>query len=134
MPSLTYQEKSLYAILAAELVVYGLYFARISNTPADLARLCGSVVLLVLVQIAAQIVLAILSRDRITDERDLRIRALSYRAAYFTLTFGIFAIFALLWTGASYGSVFLINILFAAFLLAEIVRLATQLILYRTAV
>jgi hypothetical protein len=132
MPSLTYQEKSLYGTLAAELIIFGAYFAHTSNTYADLGRLTGAIVLISVVQIAYQIVLAITSRNRLTDERDRLIQAYSYRAAYITLVLGLIAVFVLLWTHASFSAVLLINVMFGAFVLAEVIRQAAQLVLYRT--
>jgi hypothetical protein len=132
MPSITYEEKSLYGTLAAELIVFGVYFSRASNTPADLGRLVAAVALIAAVQIAYEIVLAITSRHRLTDERDRHIRALGYRTSYFALVAGLFAVFAVLWTNGSFRGVFLINLLFGIFLLAEAVKLVTQLVLHRT--
>jgi FtsH-binding integral membrane protein len=133
MTSLSYQEKSLYGSLIAELIFFGVYFAYGSNTRADLGRLTGIVILLIIVQIIYQIVLAIASSRQLTDERDRLIAARGYRAAYFALVTGLMAIAALLLTNIPLASMALINVILAALVIAEIVKVVTQLISYKTA-
>jgi hypothetical protein len=137
MPSLTYQEKSLYATLAANLIVYLPYFAfAIRHT--SLKRIVGTIVTLIVVQIVLQTIIAIFSRSRLTDERDRLIEARGYRAGYFALVAGVLVALALLWTHAILGfvnpnhaAIHFINVLFAVLVLAELVKTATQLISYR---
>ncbi len=140
MSGLTYQEKSLYGTLAADLLVYVPYFIYVAQHPftATLSRIVGTIVAITVVQIVLQSILAIASRSRLTDERDRLIASRGYRAGYFALASGIIAAIALLWIHAMLGlidpnhaAIHFINVLFAVLVLAEMVKTITQLISYR---
>jgi hypothetical protein len=137
MPSLSYQEKSLYGALAADLIVYVSYFVFVAGH-ATLNRIVGTIITLIVVQIILQSLIAIFSRNRLTDERDRVVKARGYRAGYFALVTGVLAALALLWVHAvlgfinpSHAAIHLINVLFAVLVLAELVKIVTQLIAYR---
>jgi hypothetical protein len=68
MASLSYREKTLYASLAAEIVVYGPYFFLHQQNSVN--RVAGMIVTIIVLQIVLQSVIAALTRHRITDERD----------------------------------------------------------------
>jgi hypothetical protein len=140
MPSLTYQEKSLYGTLAADLLVYVPYFIYVAQHPftATLSRIVGTIVAIIVVQIVLQTIVAIFSRSRLTDERDRIIAARGYRAGYFALVTGTLAGIALLWGHAiaglidpNHAAIHFINVLFAVLVLAELAKTITQLVSYR---
>jgi hypothetical protein len=137
MPSLSYREKSLYGTLAADLLVYIPYFVLVAGH-TSLNRIVQTIVALVVVQIVLQAIVAVCSRNRLTDERDRLIEARGYRAGYFALVGGVLAALALLWAHALLGfvnpnhaTIHFINVLFAVLVLAELVKGTTQLVLYR---
>ena len=137
MPTLSYQEKSLYGTLAAQLIVYIPYFVFIAGH-ASLGRIVQTIVFLTLVQIALQAIIAISSRSRLTDERDRLVELYGYRAGYFALVGGVLIALILAWPDALFGfidpshaPIHFINVLFAVVALAEIVKVITQLIVYR---
>lgn len=137
MPSLSYQEKSLYGTLVADLVVYIPYFAFVADH-ATLNRIVGTVTTLIVVQIVLQSIIAISSRSRLTDERDRVVEARGYRAGYFALVTGILSAMTLLWmhsisglVNPNHATIHFINVLFAALVLAEVVKIVTQLVSYR---
>jgi hypothetical protein len=137
MPSLSYQEKSLYGTLAANLIVYVPYFVFVAGH-ATLNRIVGTITALILLQIVLQSAIAIASRSRLTDERDRLIELRGYRAGYFALVTGVLLALTLLWVHAILGrinpnhaAIHFINVLFAMLVLAELVKVVTQLIAYR---
>jgi hypothetical protein len=137
MPSLTYQEKSLYATLAANLIVYVPYFF-VASRHATLNQIVGTITALIVLQIVLQAIIAIFSRSRLTDERDRQIEARGYRAGYFALVTGVLVALALLWVHAMLGfinpnhaAIHFINVLFAVLVLAELIKTVTQLVSYR---
>jgi hypothetical protein len=137
MPSLTYQEKSLYGALVADLIVYVPYFVFVAGN-ATLNRIVGTIVALIVLQIVLQTVIAITTRSRLTDERDRLVEAHGFRAGYFALVTGVLAALALLWAHAVLGfvnpdhaAIHFINVLFAVLVLAELVKIVTQLVAYR---
>src|SRR5580693_4288035 len=81
--SLSYREKSLYASLVAELLVYGPYFFLHQQNSVN--NVAGMIVAIIVLQVILQSIIAALTRNRITDERDRLIELRGYRAGYFTL-------------------------------------------------
>ena len=137
MPSLSYQEKSLYGTLAAELLVYIPYFVFIAGH-ASLGRIVQTIVVFVMVQIALQAIIAISSRSRLADERDRLVELYGCRAGYFALVAGVLIALMLAWPDAVFGfidpshaPIHFINVLFAVVALAEMIKVVTQLIVYR---
>ena len=138
MPSLSYKERSLYGMLAANLIVYVPYFFVALHGHASLQTLIATIFVLILVNIFLQIIVASTTRNRLTDERDRLIEARGYRAAYIALVSGIVLIFAILWIHAPadinhphFGALHLINVLLAALVVSEVVKVLAQLIDYR---
>jgi hypothetical protein len=139
MASLSYQEKSLYGELLADVVVFLPYFVLI-HRPQQLTvgLIAGYILILIVAQIVLQTIIAIVTRDRRTDERDRLIRLRGYRAAYFTVVGAMVFGMAALWLHATAGELPLghmalhfLSVFFAVLMLAEIVKTATQLIAYR---
>ena len=81
--SLSYREKSLYASLAAELFVYGPYFFLHQQNSVN--KVAGMIIAIIVLQMILQSVIAALTRNRITDERDRLIELRGYRAGYLTI-------------------------------------------------
>src|SRR5690242_15943426 len=83
LTSLSYREKTLYASLAAELAVYGPYF--FLHRQNSVNKVAGVIIAIIVLQIILQSVIAAVTRNRLTDERDRLIELRGYRAGYFTL-------------------------------------------------
>src|SRR3977135_1468463 len=83
LPSLSYREKSLYASLSAELVVYGPYF--FLHQQNSINNVAGMIIAIIVLQIILQSVIAAVARNRVTDERDRLIELRGYRAGYLTI-------------------------------------------------
>lgn len=139
MAGLSYQEKSLYGELLADVVVFLPYFVLI-HRPQQLTvgLIAGYIFMLIVAQIVLQTIIAIVTRDRRTDERDRLIRLRGYRAAYFTIVSLMVLLMGMLWLHTSLGQVMpghlalhFLSVFFAVLMLAEIVKTATQLIAYR---
>ena len=76
MANLSYREKTLYASLAAELVVYGSYF--FMHRQNSVNKVAGMIVGIIILQICLQSTIAALTRNRVTDERDQLIELRGY--------------------------------------------------------
>ena len=86
MASLSYQEKSLYGELVADLAVFVPYFVVIHTGHPSLGLIAGSIASLIVASVVLRGVIAAVTRNRLKDERDRLIRSRGYRAAYFTIT------------------------------------------------
>jgi hypothetical protein len=137
---MSFREKSAWIALAANLAIYGYYFAVYASAlarggvdqAAFLSLLARSMVLVVLVIVVVSIVAAIFApKDARAplDERERLILLKSDRAAYFAVAGG--AVLAI--GGAYFGaSPFVIaNALFAALVVAELAKNAVQIYHYR---
>ena len=80
--SLSYREKSLYASLAAEVLVYGPYFFLHQQNSVN--KVAGMIVAIIVLQVILQSLIAGLARNRITDERDYLRRRLRAMSVYTT--------------------------------------------------
>jgi hypothetical protein len=161
--TLSYQEKSLYGTLAADLIVYVPYFLYVMHHPTTLAHIVGTIVLLILAQIVLQAGIAIASRSRITDERDREIAALGYRSGYFTLVGLMITGMGLLWLhtiplhstdnhaaidemvcanapcgghvlNPNHMGLHFLSVFLGMIVIAELVKITTQLVAYRRTV
>src|ERR1017187_1420524 len=99
--SLSYREKTLYASLAAELVVYGPYFFLHQQNSVN--KVAGMIVGIIVLQIVLQSLIAALARNRVTDERDRLIELRGYRAGYLTLVSLMVVGLGMLWFHAAIG-------------------------------
>ncbi len=141
MSTLSYQEKSLYGTLAADLLVYGPYFVYVLHHPNTLSHIVGMIVLLIVAQIILQSVIAIATRNRITDERDRQIAGLGYRNAYVALVsmivFGIGLLGlhdAIHPLNPNHMGLHFINVFLGMTVISEIVKIVTQLVAYRRSI
>lgn len=140
MPSLSYQEKSLYGSLIAELVVYGPYF--VLHHQNSVNKIAGMITAVVVLQIVLQSLIAAFTRNRIRDERDRLIELRGYRAGYITLAWLMVLGLGMLWFHTSRGHMHVdsrmmglhfLNVFFGMLVIADIVKTASQIIAYRRA-
>jgi hypothetical protein len=138
--SLSYREKSLYASLAAEVLVYGPYFFLHQRNSVN--KVAGMIVAIIVLQIILQSLIAGLARNRITDERDRLIELRGYRAGYLTLASLMVVGLGMLWFHATIGHLPLDNrmmglhflsVFFGMLVVADITKTATQIATYRRA-
>jgi hypothetical protein len=139
MPSLSYQEKSLYGELLADLAVFVPYFIFI-HTPQQLtvSFIAGAIVVLILARVLLQAVIAMVTRNRLQDERDRLIRLRGYRAGYLTILGEMLFGTAALWLHTMLGqlnpahmALHFFSVFVAILMLAEVVKTVTQIIAYR---
>ena len=140
LTSLSYREKTLYASLASELVVYGPYF--FLHRQNSVNKVAGMIVAIIVLQIILQSVIAAVTRNRVTDERDRLIELRGYRAGYLTLASLMVIGLGLVWfhTTADHlefespmiGLHFL-SVFFGMLILADITKTAAQIVAYRKA-
>jgi len=138
MASLSYQEKSLYGELVADLAVFVPYFVLIHTGWTTVGMIAGSIAVLIVANIVLQLVIAAVTRNRLKDERDRLIRLRGYRAAYFTVTGLMVVLLSMLWVHSSMGQInpshmalHFLSVFFAVLMLAEVVKTVTQLVAYR---
>ena len=138
--SLSYREKSLYASLVAELVVYGPYFFLHHENTVN--KVAGMIVSIIVLQIVLQSIIAALTRNRVTDERDRLIELRGYRAGYLVLASLMLIGLGMLWIHATVGNMQLesrmvglhfLNVFFGMLVLADITKTAAQIVAYRKA-
>jgi hypothetical protein len=140
LPGLSYREKTLYASLAAELLVYAPYFfLHRQNTVNNVA---GMIISIIVLQIVLQSIIAALTRNRVTDERDRLIELRGYRAGYLVLASLMLIGLGMLWFHATVGNMQLesrmvglhfLNVFFGMLVLADITKTAAQIVAYRKA-
>jgi hypothetical protein len=139
-PSLSYREKSLYASLAAELLVYGPYF--FLHQQNSINKVAGMIVAIIVLQIILQLLIAALTRNRVTDERDRLIELRGYRAGYLTFASLMVLGLGMLWFHATVGHLHLdsrmvglhfLSVFFGMLVIAEITKTASQIVAHRRA-
>jgi hypothetical protein len=139
--SLSYREKSLYASLATELLVYGPYF--FLHRQNSVSKVAGMIVAIIVLQIILQSVIAALTRNRITDERDRLIELRGYRAGDLTIASLMVVGLGMLWFHATVGHLKLesrmvglhfLSVFFGMLVIADITKTATQIVSYRKAI
>jgi hypothetical protein len=109
--------------------------------PTTLTHIVGTIILLIVAQIILQSIIAIASRNRITDERDRQIAALGYRNAYFALVSMILVGMGMLWVHAVMGLVnpnqmglHFLSVFLGMVVISELVKIVTQLVAYRRSI
>jgi len=149
-----FREKMLWASAATTVVIWGWYFwgfvsaleAPVFNVGAETGKFVSAIVALTVVQIVAAIVLAISSPSEAqapADDRDREFALVAYRAAFVTLslliaTLTVVAPLTMMTAPAWLGGkpmivvpIVISNALLLSLVIAELVRSATQLFLYR---
>src|ERR1700753_4306897 len=99
MPSLSYQEKSLYGSLFVEVAVYFPYFFLHGHN--SIGKIALMLLAIIVLQIVLQSLMAAFTRNRTTDERDKLIQLRGYRAGYFSFVSLMMLGLAMLWFHAS---------------------------------
>ena len=133
--NLTFQEKSLALMFASLLAGFGFYFAMALPgagphvMPHQVVLFVVAVVLLVIMQIAGHIVIAIVDRRTQTDERDRLIALKGARNGSYVLATGVFL--ALCAALVTEGNFVFMHVLLAAWVAAQLVEYGSQLFLYR---
>ena len=148
-PGMSVQETSVLLSLVSTVIIYAIFFSCTASGAVQGADQVGLFIGLVVAQVVAlvsiQIVLAIWRGTQKADERDALIEIRSFRNAYVVLTSSVsmVTIGYLLWggiagepealaAGVAPPSVALVgNALLLCFVLAEIAKSGTQLVLYR---
>jgi hypothetical protein len=151
---MTFREKMLWGSVAATVAIWGWYFwgfvralrGPAFNVGAEVGSFIFAVVALTIVQIVVAIVLAIFSPAEAgapADDRDREFALLAYRPAFITLsalvaTLTVVAPMTMMtapaWLGgkpASLVPIVISNALLLSLVIAELVRAATLLFLYR---
>jgi len=138
--SLSYREKSLYASLVAELVVYVPYF--FFHRQNTVNKVAGMIIAIIALQIILQSIIAAATRNRTTDERDRLIELRGYRAGYLMLVSLMVLGLGLLWVHAMLGrfpihnpwvALHFLNVFFGMVVIADITKTAAQIVAYRRA-
>jgi hypothetical protein len=138
--ALSYREKSLYASLLAELLVYGPYF--FLHHQNSINKVAGMILAIIVLQIVLQALIALFTRNRVTDERDRLIELRGYRAGYITFAALMVVGLGLLWFHATLGhlpfdtgkvALHFVSAFFGMLVIADIVKTATQIVTYRRA-
>src|ERR1700742_3300405 len=101
LSTLSYREKSLYASLLIELCVYGPYFFLHQRNSVN--KVAGMIIAIIVLQILLQSIIAALTHNRITDERDRLIELRGYRAGYLTIASLMVVGLGMLWFHAAVG-------------------------------
>jgi hypothetical protein len=145
MGSLSYQERSLWGSLAAELVVYLPYFFWHFHVHGQnsVNKVAGMIFAIIVLQIILQSIIAAVTRHRITDERDKLIQLRGYRAGYLTLASLMVFGLGMLWLHTLAGHEFpihegfvglhFLNVFFGMLVISDIVKTVTQIVAYRRA-
>ncbi len=138
------REKSAWISLAVYLLVYGWYFVTLATALAAgrsdgsdfMGMLVGSVIALVMLEITVHIgvIVAAAVRDpsEVTEPRDERERLIELKAsrpALYVLSVGVLA--SIIWLYLDGARFLVINGLFLALVLAEMVKSAAQIVHFR---
>jgi cytochrome b subunit of formate dehydrogenase len=135
---LSFQQKSLWLMLVSLVGAFGLYFGAVLPShaleiqPHQLVLFVLAVILMVILQVAGHIVIAIVDRRSETDERDRLISLKGTRYGSFVLASGVF--FALCAAVLMPGNFVFTHVLLAFWVLAQLVEIGSQLYLYRRGV
>ncbi len=132
---LSFQEKSLWLMFVSLIAVFALYFGTVLPTDAvdvmaqQVVRFALAVSMLVVMQIAGHILIAIVDRRTETDERDRQIQLLGVRNGGYVLATGVFL--ALCAALISEGNFLFTHVLLGSWVLAQLAEIGSQLFLYR---
>lgn len=137
---LSYREKTLYASLAAEIVVYGPYF--FLHRQNSVNKVASMIIAIIVLQIVVQLVIAAVTRNRMTDERDRLIELRGYRAGYLTLASLMVLGLGMLWVHAAAGhlpvdgrmlGLHFLSVFFGMLVISDITKTVTEIVAYRKA-
>lgn len=137
---LSYREKTLYASLAVELLVYGPYFFLHQQNSVN--KVAGVIVAIIVLQIVLQLLIAAFTRNRMVDERDRLIELRGYRAGYLVFTSLMVIGLGMLWFHSAMGhmqiesrmmGLHFLSVFFGMLVIADITKTATQIVAHRRA-
>jgi len=137
---LSYREKTLYASLAVELLVYGPYFFLHQQNSVN--KVAGVIVSIIVLQIVLQSLIAAFTRNRVIDERDRLIELRGYRAGYLAFASLMVIGLGMLWFHSTMGHLHIdsrmmglhfLSVFFGMLVIADITKTATQIVAYRRA-
>ena len=141
MGGLSYQERTLWGSLVAELVVYLPYFFLNLHRANSVNKVAGTIFAIIVLQIILQSIIAAVTRHRMTDERDKLIQLRGYRAGYITLASLMVIGLGMLWFHTLVGHNFpihagfvglhFLNVFFGMLVISDIVKTVTQIVAYR---
>jgi hypothetical protein len=132
---LSFRERSLWLMLLSLLAVFGYYFATVLPSsavnigPEHAAPFALAVVVLVIMQVVGHAVIAWVDRRTGEDERDRLIELTGTRNAAYVLATGVFG--ALCAAILTTGNFVFAHVLLGAWVLAQVVEIASQLLLQR---
>jgi hypothetical protein len=138
--SLSYREKTLYASLTAEILVYGPYFFLHQQNSVN--KVAGMIVSIIVLQMILQLLITAFTRNRVTDERDRLIELRGYRAGYLAIASLMVIGLGMLWFHATMGNLHIdsrmmglhfLSVFFGMLIIADITKTATQILAYRKA-
>ena len=138
MASLSYQEKSLYGSLAAEVIVYTPYF--ILHRQNTVNKVAGMIIGIIVLQIILQSLIAAFTRNRVRDERDRTIELRGYRAGYLTLASLMVLGLGMLWVHTTFGNLSVENhmmgphflsVFFGMLVISDVAKTVSQIAAYR---
>src|ERR1035441_4866895 len=130
--SLSYREKSLYASLAAELLVYGPNFFLHQQNSVN--KVAGMIIAIIVLQVILQSIISSVTRNHITDERDRLIELRGYRSGYLTIVSLMVVGLGMLWFHATVGHLQLdsrmiglhfLSVFFGMLVVADMIKTAT---------
>jgi small-conductance mechanosensitive channel len=133
--NLSFQEKSLWLMFVSLVAGFGLYFATVlpatgtNVMPHQVALFVLAVVVLVIMQVAGLIVIAIVDRRTQSDERDRLIELKGSRNASYVLASGVFV--ALCAALVTEGNFVFMHVLLGFWVLAQLVEIGSQLFMHR---
>jgi len=143
MGSLSYQERTLWGSLVAELVVYLPYFFLHFHGANSVNWIAGTIFAIIVLQILLQSIIAAVTRHRMTDERDKLIQLRGYRAGYLTVVslmvvgLGMLRFHTLAGHNfpihAGFVGLHFLNVFFGMLVISDIVKTVTQIVAYRRA-
>jgi hypothetical protein len=138
--SLSYREKTLYASLVAEILIYGPYF--FLHRQNSVNQVAGMIIAIIVLQVILQLIIAAFTRNRVTDERDRLIELRGYRAGYLMVASLMVIGLGMLWFHTAVGQLHLDNpkiglhflsVFFGMLVIADITKTVTQIVAYRRA-
>lgn len=131
----SFQEKSLWVMFIGLIGGFGFYFATVLPSsavnvlPHQIVLFVLAVVILVITQVVGHLVLAVVNRNTMTDERDRLIALKGTRNGVYVLATGVFL--ALCAGVLTQGNFVFTHVLLAFWVLAQLVEIGSQLLLYR---
>ena len=138
MSSLSYQERSLWGSLAAELIVYIPYF--LIHRAGTVNNVAGMIVSIIVLQIILQSLIAAFTRHRTTDERDRLIELRGYRAGYLTVVSVMVVGLGALWLHTVTGTfplqgqplaMHFLSVFFGVLVIGDVAKTVAQIVSYR---